>query len=303
MGTWSAALYGSDAANEIRDNIKELLRAPLDEYAIVAKLSEAYPNLKDQADEEYPDMWLALADQFHTHGVVAATAYATANAIIDSGLDLKTKRACGMVERDLKKRAKLLEELRAKWAKPHPKPVKRKVQETPDALIFDAGDCIVYPVTETGRTLIPDLATSEKDRDWKHFGYGAPAVLARGRYLDIFSWYGVARLSICGPEKPTLEACASAMIDSQTTVLRERLGEKPALCIDTSRLSPLQARKMHIETVGRLAPNEKTIREDLARVFRPGFTPGICLANELSGWGIRTPSKVPLSRYATAERV
>ncbi|MGH6840899.1 MAG: hypothetical protein ACREDV_02240 [Methylocella sp.] len=34
-----------------------------------------------------------------------------------------------MVERDLKKRAKLLEELRAKWAKPHPKPVKRKVQD------------------------------------------------------------------------------------------------------------------------------------------------------------------------------
>ncbi|MGH6840900.1 MAG: hypothetical protein ACREDV_02245 [Methylocella sp.] len=68
----------------IRDKITELLRAPLDEDAIVAKLSEAYPNLKDQADEEYPDMWLALAGQFHTHGVMAATAFATANAIIDT---------------------------------------------------------------------------------------------------------------------------------------------------------------------------------------------------------------------------
>lgn len=302
MGTWSTALYGSDAANDIRENVKELLRTPLDEDGIFEKLAQTYPNLKNKTDEEYPDMWLALADQFHAHGLKAAKAFVTANAIIDTGLDLKTKRACGMVERDLKKRAKLLEELRAKWAKPHPKPAKRKVQETPDAFVFEAGDCIVYPVKDTGRTLNPDLAKPESDRDWNHHGFGVAVVLARGRHLDTFAWYAVARLSHLRLAKPTLDDCANAMIDSQTTVLSQRLGGKPALCIDASRLAPLQARKMKIEAIGRLVPNDKTIREDMAALFKPGFTPGMCLANELSGFGIRAPSKVPLSRYATVER-
>lgn len=280
MGTWSPALYGSDVANDIRENIKELLRTPLDEDGVVEKLADLYPNLKNKVDEEYPDMWLVLADQFHAHGLKAARVFAAANSIIDTGLDLETKRACAMVERDLRKRAKVLADLRAKWAKPNPKPVKRNVQEKPDALVFDTGDCFTYPATDS---------------------YGAGVVLARGHYLGTFSWYAVARLSLQAREKPTLAECAAAMIDSESSVLDKHLGEKPTLCIHASRLTPDQRRKLRIETIGRLVPNTKAIRADLAAFFKP-FTPGLNLANDLSGFGVRAPSAVPIARYATLER-
>lgn len=299
MGTWSTTLYGSDAANDIRDSVRELFKAPFDGDEIVAALTKVYPTLADTRDEEYPDMWLVLADQFHAYGVKAPRVFDTANAIIEAGLDLKMKRAQSMAERDLAKRAKVLAELRAKWAKPHPKPIKRKVQEKPDAFVFEIGDCAAYPVKNTGKAINPYYAKPEADPDWRHDGYGAMGVLARGHYLGVFAWYAVARLSLFAPVKPSLDACASAMIDSQTTILAERRGEKPELCIQASRLTPAWARKMCFETVGRLAPNDKAIRADLARLTDAKFVPGVCLAGELSGFGTRAPSTVPLARYLT----
>lgn len=293
MGTWSVTLYGSDAANEIRDSVRELFKAPFDDDEIVATLTKTYPNLADKNDEEYPDMWLALADQFHSHGINAPRVFRTANAIIDSGLDLKAKRAQSMAERDLARRAKLLAELHAKWSKPHPKPAKRKVQEKPDAFVFEIGDCVTYPVKSTGKTINPYFAKPEADPDWRHDGYGAMGVLARGRYLGVFAWYAVARLNLFAATRPALDACAAAMIDSQTTIL----GGKPELCIFASRLTPAWARKMRFESVGRLVPNEKVLAKELTRLTDAKFVPGICLADELSGLGARAPSAVPLSRY------
>jgi len=57
---------------------------------------------------------------------------------------------------------------------------------------------------------------------------------------------------------------------------------------------------MRFEVVGRLAPNDKAIREDLAALLKSGAVPGVCLAGELSGFGMRHPSKIPLARYLTA---
>lgn len=297
MGTWSVTLYGSDAANDIRDSVRELFKAPFDGEGIVDALTKKYPNLADKRDEEYPDMWLVLADQFHAHGLKAPRVFSTANAIIDTGLDLKAKRAQSMTERDLAKRAKVLAELRAKWAKPHPKPVKRKVQEKPDAFVFEPGDCVIYPVKDTGKTINPYFAKPEGDPDWRHDGYGAMGVLARGHYLGVFAWYAVARLNLFAKTKPTLDACAAAMIESQTTTLGEKLGEKPELCIFAGRLTPAWARKMRFETVGRLLVNDKVLAKDLAHLADPKFVPSVCLGDDLSAGGTRAPSTVPLARY------
>ena len=62
----------------------------------------------------------------------------------------------------------MLNELRARWAMPHPKPIARRIQLRPDALIFDIGDCICYPVKDTGKTINPYFATPEADPDWRH---------------------------------------------------------------------------------------------------------------------------------------
>jgi hypothetical protein len=125
------------------------------------------------------------------------------------------------------------------------------------------------------------------------------AVLARGHYLGTFAWYAVARLSLFDPQKPTLDTCAAARVEAQTTTLNQRMGDKPQLCIYASRLTPLFGRKMQFEVIGRLVPNAATIRHDLAAFFAPGFVPGTCLANELTGFGIREASSIPLSRYCS----
>jgi hypothetical protein len=299
MGTWSVTLYGSDAASDLRDQVRELLRTPLEVSAIIKTLSTGFPGLQNKDDEEYSDLWLALADQFHRHAVPARDVLATAASIIDDGLDLRMKQTLGMSDPDLAKRRRMLDELRRKWATPHPKPVARKVQAQPDAFIFEPGDCVCYPVKETGRTINPYFARPEADPDWRHDGYGAMAVLTRGHYLGTFAWYGFARLGLLTPDKPALDRCAAAMVDSQTTTLAQRMGEKPELCIYASRLTPAWGRKMRFEILGRFVLNEAVIREDLAAFLGPRFVPGPCLAGELSGFGLREPSTIPLARYVT----
>lgn len=301
MGTWSVTLYGNDAAADIRGDIKDLLRAPLDEAAIVAVLTETYPGLDDRADEDYCDLWLAVADQLHAHGMAAPAVLDTAATIIDTGLDLDTKRSLGMDERSLARRARLLAELRAKWARPHPKPVKRKIQSKPDAFVFAAGDCVSYPVSNSGGAINPYFATAEDDPQWAHAGFGAMAVLARGHRYGVFAWYAVARLGLRDRDRPALADCATSMIEAELSLLEGRVGEKPRLAVFGSRLSPLFARKMRCEVVGHLEPNDAVIRQDFGIFFSPSFVPGACLANELSGLiGTRRPSTVPLSRYAVA---
>ena len=59
---------------------------------------------------------------------------------------------------------------------------------------------------------------------------------------------------------------------------------------------------MRFEVIGRLVPDDKAIREDLAAFSKPDFVPGVCLSNELSGFGKREASSMPISRYLTAAR-
>jgi len=300
MGTWSVTLYGNDAAADVRGDIKDLLRAPLDEAGIVAALTETHPGLDDKTDEEYCDLWLAVADQLHAYGVAAPAVFATATTIIDTGLDLDMKRSLGMDDRSLARRATLLDELRAKWARPHPKPSKRRIQSKPDAFVFEAGDCVAYPVSKVGATINPYFAKAEADPQWAQDGFGAMAILTRGHRHGVFAWYAVARLSLRGASPPPLADCAAAMIEAESSLVEDRMGEKPRLAVFASRLSPLFAKKMRCAVVGRLDPDVAAIRGDFGVFFSPSFVPGVCLASELSGCiGTRSPSSVPLARYAT----
>lgn len=296
MGTWSTALYGNDTSADIRGDVRELLRTPLSVAEIVAALREKHPAFEDKNDEDYTDLWLALADQLHAYGIRDPKVLTTAQAIVDSGLDLKIKRALGMGERDLAKRERVLHDLRAKWAKPNPKPVKRKIQTKPGAFIFEVGDCATFPMTQADAAINPYF--TKLDPNWKADAYGAMAVLARGRHLGVFAWYAVARLALRAAKRPALDRCAAAMIEAELSLVEERMGEKPRLAIFASRLTPLHGGRMQFELAGRLTPKEKAIREDLADVFKPGFVPGTCLSSDFTpAIGSRTASKIPLSRY------
>jgi hypothetical protein len=296
MGTWSVALYGNDTSSDIRGDVRELLRTPIDTDAIVGELSKKYPGFNNKSDEEYSDLWLALADQFHAYGIADSKVTATARTIVDTGLDLEIKRNLGMDERDLAKRERVLAELRAKWAKPNPKPAKRKVQTKPDAFLFEIGDCATFPMTEADAALNPYFA--KLDPKWKPDVYGAMAVLARGHHRGVFAWYSVARLALRTAQRPALDRCAAAMVEAELGLVEEHMGEKPRLAIFASRLTPLHAKRMQFEVAGRLRPNDQAIREDLADVFKHGFVPGTCLSNDFTpAIGSRMASNIPLSRY------
>jgi hypothetical protein len=89
------------------------------------------------------------------------------------------------------------------------------------------------------------------------------------------------------------------MIEAESSLLDERMGEKPRLAISASRLTPLFARKMRFEVIGHLHPDLDVIRADFGLFFASTFVPGSCLANELTGCiGTRAPSSIPLARYA-----
>jgi hypothetical protein len=298
VGTWSVSLYGNDAAADVRGDLADLLRAPLDGNEIVAALRESYSSLDDEGDGDYCDLWLAIADQFHRYGLAAPEVMDIAERIISTGLDLDAKRALGMDPRSLGKREKLLRELRATWATPHASPRPRRVQAKPDAFVFEPGDCVAYPVSTSRRSINPYFAKAEDDPAWKPDGYGAMAVLTRGHRYRVFAWYAVARLSVWSRETPSLALCAGAMIESESSLLDERLGEKPRLAVGAGRLPPLFARKMRFETVGHLQPILDALRTDFGVFFDRPFVPSPSLANELSGIpGTRGPSTIPLSRY------
>jgi hypothetical protein len=296
MGTWSTALYGNDTSSDMRGDVREFFRTPLAPDEILAELAKKYPALDDEESEDYADLWLALADQLHAYGIANPKVFATARAIVDKGIDLEMKRALGMDERDLAKRARLLDDLRAKWAKPNPKPFKRKIQSKPDAFLFEVGDCVTFPMNEADAALNPYF--TKLDPNWKPDAYGAMAVLARGRHLGVFAWYAVARLNLRTARRPTFDRCAAAMIEAELSLVEEHMGEKPRLAIFASRLTPLHAKRMLFEVAGRLTPKDKAIREDLADIFKPGFVPGTCLSsNFLPAIGSRSASTIPLSRY------
>jgi hypothetical protein len=293
MGTWSTALYGNDASSDIRGDLKELFTTPLPIDAILAKLRAKYA-LDDENNEDYADLWLALADQLHTHGIVAPKVFATARAIIDKGIDLKVKRALEMDERDLAKRASLLKELRAKWAKPHPKPQKRKIQSKADAFVFEIGDCVTFPMTEGDSMVL----AGKYDKGWEPDAYGAFAVLARGLHMDLYAWYAVARLHLRTAKRPRLERCAAAMIESELGYGAELMGEQPRIAIFDGRLKPAHAKRLGLEVAGRLKPIDKAIRDDLHHVFKPDFMPGPslegCFLREIGSY---TASKTPIYQY------
>lgn len=91
------------------------------------------------------------------------------------------------------------------------------------------------------------------------------------------------------------------MIETTSSLLDDRLGQKPTLAVYGSRLTPRFARRMRFEVVGHLQPNIEAIRADFPLFFDPAFVPGACLANELTGViGTRNPSTIPIARYVTS---
>jgi len=117
MGVWSTGLYSGDFALDLRSTIKAIARLPYDGDKLVEILCGTEPAAANSPeDEDHTTFWLVAADQFAKRGIVSDRAREAALKIVDSGSDLAILEKLGMDPADLKKRRKVLEEVRARIA-------------------------------------------------------------------------------------------------------------------------------------------------------------------------------------------
>jgi len=211
MGVWSTGLYSGDFALDLRSTIKAIARLPYDGDKLVEILCGTEPAAANSPeDEDHTTFWLVAADQFAKRGIVSDRAREAALKIVDSGSDLAILEKLGMDPADLKKRRKVLEEVRARIAAPASgKP--RSVLKKPQEYLMDVGDVVIYPTCE-GHCINPYFPSKERDRGWKgQDGWSAAVIVDRGRAFEFLVWYRPLTLAAM-TDKPTLSALRGELL-------------------------------------------------------------------------------------------
>jgi hypothetical protein len=210
VGVWGAGLYSGDFARDLRNTIRAVARLPFDGDKLVDILCETEATVASNPDDgDHTNFWLIVADQFARRAVVCDRARDKALSIIDSGADIGIHEKLGMNPSDLRKRRKVLEEMRTRITAPPVSGKPRPVLKKPQALLMDVGDVLIYP-TFAGRCINPYFASKELDRlgtmtpAWTQDGWSAMVIVDRGRAFDFLSWYRPLTMTMATAQKPAL---------------------------------------------------------------------------------------------------
>ena len=221
VGVFGTGLYSGDFAMDLRSTVRAVLRLPFAPDRLVDILCESEPSAaKNPADEDHTTFWLAVADLFAKRGIESARVRDTALVIIDKGTDLATLEELGMTAPNIRKRKKILDELRARLLAPIvSKP--RPVLKAPQPLLMGIGDVFVYP-TCAGQCINPYIGSREMQKfhrkdgsvswEWRQDGWAAMVVVDRGRAFDFLSWYRPLTVAQATDEKPTLEGLRGELL-------------------------------------------------------------------------------------------
>ncbi|HLJ42928.1 MAG TPA: hypothetical protein VKT12_01825 [Candidatus Binataceae bacterium] len=113
MGTWGTGLYSGDLAMDLRSTIAAVARLPFEGDRLAEIVCATEPGVANNPDdEEHTVFWLVVADQFARRAIGCARVREKALAIIDDGADLAMHAKRGMSSADLRKRQKMLAEVR-----------------------------------------------------------------------------------------------------------------------------------------------------------------------------------------------
>jgi len=248
MGVWSTGLYSGDFALDLRSTIRAIARLPYDGDRLVDILcdTEAAASANPE-DQDHTAFWLVAADQFAKRGVVSERTRRAALQIIDSGSDIAMLEKLGMDQASLRKRRRILEELRPRIAAtPAGKP--RSVLKKPQDYVMDVGDVLIYPTCE-GHCINPYFASKERDRSWKgQDGWAAAVIVDRGRAFEFLAWYRSLTLASAVKEKPTLSTLQDDLVWKF---------DRPGTC------SASHFKKMELQKIG----NVLVDRDKLVRAF------------------------------------
>jgi len=269
MGVWATGLYSGDFAMDLRTAIRALTRLPFEGDKLVELARSVEPQAaNDPEDADHTAFWLVVADQFKKHGVVCETARLKAIEIIDGGLDLASLSKLGMDAAGLRKREKMLGQLRESLTDAQPAKT-RHVLKHPQAFTMQAGDVVLYP-TMRGNSINPYFPS--KDRMHPPFqqdGWGAAVILESGRAFDFLTWYRPLLIAAAFAAKPTIEEVRLA----NHWVIRS-----PGTC------SPVHFKRMEMEKCGSIAIDPDKLNRSFPR--RPsglyGAVNDISIANRLN---------------------
>ena len=212
MGVFGAGLYSGDFAMDLRGAIGAVSRLPFDGDKLADILCETEPGAAEHPDDEdHTTFWLVAADQFAKRGIACGRVRERALAIIDNGSDLDILEVLGMSPSDLRKRGKILADLRVRLVAPPVDSRPRLVLKKPQAFVMETGDVLVYP-TMGGQCINPYMGPREKNTlwikdgpgPWRQDSWAAMVVVERGRAFDFLSWYRALTIASAMPEKPAL---------------------------------------------------------------------------------------------------
>lgn len=185
-------------------------------------------------------------------------------AIIDSGADIAMHEKRGMNPSDLRKRQKMLKEVRERITAPVFNGRSRPVLKKPQPFLMDVGDVFIYP-TFRGRCINPYFASRELDRlgtmspAWKQDGWAAMVIIDNGRAFDFLAWYRPLTISRATVQKPVLEELHGEMLWRLTG---------PGTC------SPLHFKRMEFEKIGALPIDDDKVCRSFPNM-RPGTSAAI----------------------------
>ena len=274
MGVFGTGLYSGDFAMDLRSAVSAASRLPYDGERLIEILRQLEPGAADNPkDEDHTTFWLVVADQFAKRGIDGRVARERALDIIDRDIDVEMLKRLGMVERDLRKRKAVLQELRGRLVAPLVEKA-RVTLKKPQPHLLEVGDVLVYP-TAKGDNINPYYSKraweklQASGRPWVQDGWGAMTILDRGRAFDFLTWYRPLVMVDSVAERPDL----GALRDERLWRL-----DIPGTC------PAAHFEKMKLEKVGSV----ELAREKIARIFgdlRPGTSAAISdisIANRMS---------------------
>ena len=217
MGAWGPGLYQDDEALDLKNTISLLSNMPADGDRILEILLANQPEPPTFDRDGGPAFWLVVADQFERRGIRCHLACERARTAIDAGEDLRDLKAREMDDRDLRKRAKVLEALKARLVSPRPlRPRPSGYRKPP--MVVSPGEVFAFPSMQ-GESMNPWSGREPFQIYGGRFepdGWGVLLILCTGRAYDWFPWCTYSTLSVWSEREPTLAEARDARLSSMS---------------------------------------------------------------------------------------
>ena len=236
MGVWGAGLYSGDFAMDLHSATRAVTRLPFDGDRLAELACSVDPDAANNPeDEDHTTFWLVVADQFAKNGIACQRVREKALDIIDGGSDLAMLSKLGMDAAGLRKRQKMLGNLRQSLTAAAQPANPRRVLKKPQTLLMQVGDVLVYP-TSDGKNINPYFPSKERMVPaWQQDGWSAALIVECGRAFDFLAWYRPLTIAVALEEKPGI---------AQLRLTTIWVLKRPGTC------SPVHFKRMGLEKVG-----------------------------------------------------